>query len=87
VFNHPRIQKLRDVSTNPLLINSCEVDRQFPAENQALADSILGDGKYKPGYERTYWEGCEHGFAVRGDLVRSFFLLRSVSACHEVLTL
>ena len=42
----------------------------FPKEAQAIADEILGGGKYAPGYVRTYWEGCTHGFAVRGDLVR-----------------
>jgi len=52
----------------PLLINSCEVDSQFPKEAQAQADDILGDGKFAPGYERTYWDGCTHGFSVRGDL-------------------
>ena len=33
-----------------------------------MGDELLGDGKYKPGYSRTYWEGCTHGFAVRGDM-------------------
>jgi hypothetical protein len=40
----------------------------FPAEAQAKADEILGGGKFKPGYKREYWEGCTHGFGVRGDL-------------------
>ncbi|THH00654.1 hypothetical protein EW026_g1919 [Hermanssonia centrifuga] len=52
----------------PLLINSCEFDSIFPAEAQKSADEILGDGKFTPGYKRLYWEGCTHGFAVRGDL-------------------
>ena len=52
----------------PLLINSCETDSAFPIDDQRKADEILGDGKYKPGYKRTYWPGCTHGFAVRGDL-------------------
>ncbi|KAH9851964.1 alpha/beta-hydrolase [Lenzites betulinus] len=52
----------------PLLINSCETDPQFPKEAQAKADEILGGGTFAPGYERTYWEGCTHGFAVRGDV-------------------
>lgn len=51
-----------------MLFNTCEVDPQFPPESQKIADEILGGGKYKPGYERTYWEGCRHGFAVRGDM-------------------
>ena len=54
----------------PLLINSCEVDTQFPAEKQAKADAVLGDGKFAPGYLRTYFDGCTHGFSVRGDMVR-----------------
>ncbi|KAH9941214.1 dienelactone hydrolase endo-1,3,1,4-beta-D-glucanase [Epithele typhae] len=52
----------------PLLINSCEEDKAFPAEAQAKGDDILGGGKFAPGYERTYWPGCSHGFAVRGDM-------------------
>ncbi|KAI0795811.1 alpha/beta-hydrolase [Abortiporus biennis] len=52
----------------PLLINSCEVDQQFPADAQGKADEIFGGGKFAPGYERTYWPGCVHGFAVRGDM-------------------
>jgi hypothetical protein len=56
------------VSKAPLLINSCTVDQQFPHESQAKADEILGDGKFEPGYKREYFEGCTHGFAVRGDL-------------------
>ena len=54
----------------PLLINSCETDPTFPVEAQATADEMFGGGKFAPGYERTYWPGCTHGFAVRGDLVR-----------------
>ncbi|KAH9928980.1 alpha/beta-hydrolase, partial [Amylocystis lapponica] len=61
-------EKYRDVSKVPLLINSCDVDRQFPLEAQAIADKILGDGKFAPGYERRHWAGCTHGFAVRGDM-------------------
>ena len=55
----------------PLQIHSCEVDGAFPAEACASADEVLGGGKYAPGYERVHWEGCNHGFAVRGDLVRA----------------
>ena len=51
----------------PLLINSCEVDNSFPPELQAKTDEILKG--FAPGYERTYWDGCVHGFAVRGDIV------------------
>lgn len=56
-------------SKAPLQINSCEVDPVFPIEAQKVADEIFGGDKFAPGYERTYWEGCTHGFAVRGDMV------------------
>ncbi|EPT00987.1 hypothetical protein FOMPIDRAFT_1060100 [Fomitopsis schrenkii] len=52
----------------PLLINSCETDAMFPKEAQEKTDAILGGGRFAPGYARTYWEGCTHGFAVRGDM-------------------
>jgi len=61
-------EKYKAVSKAPLLINSCETDPQFPKESQAIADEILGGGKFTPGYERKYWDGCTHGFAIRGDL-------------------
>ena len=56
------------MSKAPLLINSCTYDSRFPHESQAKADEIFGNGKFKPGYKREYFEGCTHGFAVRGDL-------------------
>jgi len=56
------------VSKAPLLINSCTVDEQFPLESSAKADAILGGGKFAPGYKREYFDGCTHGFAVRGDI-------------------
>ncbi|KZP30521.1 alpha/beta-hydrolase [Athelia psychrophila] len=62
------LEKYLSTAKAPLLINSCTVDSQFPLEAQAKADEILGGGKYAPGYERKYFEGCTHGFAVRGDL-------------------
>jgi dienelactone hydrolase len=79
VLSHPSqlnapedFEKLLSQSKNPILINSCETDPQFPPEKQKIADDVLGSGKYAPGYERTYWPGCTHGFAVRGDIVRTF---------------
>jgi dienelactone hydrolase len=60
------LQKYASDSKAPLLINSCTVDQQFPHESQAVADEILG--KFAPGYKREYFEGCTHGFAVRGDM-------------------
>ncbi|KAI0766664.1 alpha/beta-hydrolase [Trametes elegans] len=62
------LEKYAASAKAPLLINSCEVDSQFPKEAQAKADEILGGGKFAPGYERLYWDGCTHGFAVRGDI-------------------
>ncbi|KAL5492296.1 hypothetical protein ACEPAI_3743 [Sanghuangporus weigelae] len=53
----------------PLLINSCEVDKQYPIESQKIGDDILGSGKMEvETYKRAYFAGCVHGFAVRGDL-------------------
>jgi len=75
VCAHPSLLKVPDdlekylaSSKAPLLINSCTTDSQFPIASQAMADELLGDGKFAPGYLREYWEGCTHGFAVRGDL-------------------
>jgi len=72
--SHPSLLKIPDdledlaKSKAPMLINSCDVDQQFPKEACELADNLLGDGKYAPGYNRVHWKGCVHGFAVRGDL-------------------
>jgi len=75
VANHPTfiaapedLERYKASSKAPLLINSCEVDKQFPATHQAKADEILGGGKFAPGYRREYFPGCTHGFAVRGDI-------------------
>ncbi|KAH9933391.1 alpha/beta-hydrolase [Fomitopsis serialis] len=75
VVSHPSllkvpedIEKYKAVSKAPLLINSCEIDMMFPSDAQAATDKVLGGGAFAPGYERTYWEGCTHGFSVRGDL-------------------
>jgi len=72
-INHPsflsvpqdweKLLELGDLGV-PLLINSCETDPQYGPERQEIGDKLLGDGKYKPGYKRTYWPGCTHGFAV-----------------------
>lgn len=43
------------------------MDKAFPTESQAKADEFFGAGKFAPGYKREYFEGCTHGFAVRGD--------------------
>ncbi|KAI1793472.1 dienelactone hydrolase endo-1,3,1,4-beta-D-glucanase [Ganoderma leucocontextum] len=61
------LQEYFEKAKAPLLINSSEIDPTFPQEAQKVADEIFS-GKFAPGYERTYWDGCTHGFAVRGDL-------------------
>ncbi|KIM88132.1 hypothetical protein PILCRDRAFT_814036 [Piloderma croceum F 1598] len=75
VVSHPSLLKIPDdlekylkTAKAPLLINSCTDDSQFPHEAQAKADEILGGGKFAPGYVREYFEGCSHGFAIRGDI-------------------
>jgi len=72
VVSHPSLLKPEDLDTYlekskaPLLVNSCEIDAQFPKEFAATTDEKFA--KFEPGYKRTYWEGCNHGFATRGDL-------------------
>ncbi|KAF9061624.1 dienelactone hydrolase endo-1,3,1,4-beta-D-glucanase [Rhodocollybia butyracea] len=75
IANHPSLLKLPvDLETYfsssraPLLLNTCTNDWQFPLEAQAQADAIFGEGKFSHGYRREYFDGCTHGFAVRGDL-------------------
>ncbi|KAF8159866.1 dienelactone hydrolase endo-1,3,1,4-beta-D-glucanase [Crassisporium funariophilum] len=75
VVSHPSLlqvpadlEKYVASSKAPLLINSCTVDTQFPLESSAKADELLGGGKFAPGYKREYFEGCTHGFSVRGDM-------------------
>ncbi|KAJ6568382.1 dienelactone hydrolase endo-1,3,1,4-beta-D-glucanase [Mycena vulgaris] len=60
------LEKYVSIAKAPLLINSCTVDGQFPPEAQATADKVFAG--FAPGYKREYFEGCTHGFAVRGDL-------------------
>ncbi|GBE90106.1 Protein AIM2 [Sparassis crispa] len=73
VVSHPSLLKMPEdyqryvaESKAPLLINSCEIDHQLHREAQAQADVVLTG--FAPGYKRTYWEGCTHGFTIRGDL-------------------
>ena len=62
------LEKIKSTGV-PLLINSCEVDPQYPLDSQKTGDEILGAGTTSSEkYERTYWPGCTHGFAVRGDI-------------------
>ena len=60
------MQRYITSSKAPLLINSCTIDTQFPKEIHSQVDEIFA--KFEPGYKREYFEGCRHGFAVRGDL-------------------
>jgi hypothetical protein len=46
------LQKLLTTSRSPLLINTSEVDQQYPIASQLKGDEILGGGKYKPGYQK-----------------------------------
>ncbi|KAF7966698.1 hypothetical protein HWV62_37322 [Athelia sp. TMB] len=62
------LQRYLGLSHAPLLINSCGTDDMFPPSASAEADAILGGGRFAPGYARAHFEGCAHGFAVRGDL-------------------
>jgi len=62
------LEKYFSTSRAPLLLNTCTIDEQFPQSAQSQADAIFGGGKFAPGYKREYFDGCTHGFAVRGDL-------------------
>ncbi|KAF8998492.1 chlorocatechol-degradation protein [Cyathus striatus] len=73
VCSHPSLIKVpsdfeiyKSTSKAPLLINSCTIDEWFPPHAQEKADEVMRS--FKPGYKREYWEGCTHGFAVRGDM-------------------
>ncbi|KAF9013559.1 dienelactone hydrolase [Hymenopellis radicata] len=61
-------EKYVSTASAPLQINSCEFDEYFPPAIQAKGDEIFANAKFAPGYERLYYEGCTHGFAVRGDI-------------------
>lgn len=51
---------------------SAELDTAFTPALGEVVDGVLGDGKYAPGYNRTFFRGVGHGFAVRANLVRPF---------------
>jgi dienelactone hydrolase len=77
VVNHPSLLRVPDDLNTlsqlspavPMLFNTCEVDQMYPAEAQAKGDEILGNGsKEGKAYKRNYYDGCTHGFAVRGDI-------------------
>jgi len=60
------LEKYAKTVTAPLLINGCETDWQYPIEKQKIGDEIFAN--FAPGYKREYFVGCDHGFAVRGDV-------------------
>ncbi|KZW01261.1 alpha/beta-hydrolase [Exidia glandulosa HHB12029] len=60
----PDFVTLRTVTKAKLLIVSCEDDFTFPLKLQAKVDKALEGWE---GYERKFWKGCKHGFAVRED--------------------
>jgi dienelactone hydrolase len=52
----------------PMLFITCSTDPQYPPEAQKTGDEILGNGSMEgEGYTRKFYDGCTHGFAVRGD--------------------
>jgi dienelactone hydrolase len=73
-MSHPSLLAIEDLEKYatsakvPLLINACEVDHQFPKEKQEKALELFKD--FTPGFSQPYFDGCVHGFAVRGDMVR-----------------
>ncbi|KAF5336254.1 hypothetical protein D9758_016045 [Tetrapyrgos nigripes] len=62
------LEKYKSSSKAPLLINGCEFDEWFPPSAGVKADELFGEGNFSPGYRHEYFEGCTHGFAVRGNL-------------------
>ncbi|KAJ6621450.1 Alpha/Beta hydrolase protein [Mycena sp. CBHHK59/15] len=60
------LEKYVSTAKAPLLINSCTFDTQLSLDAQAKADEIFAS--FAPGYKREHFDGCTHGFAVRGDL-------------------
>ncbi|TFK69292.1 chlorocatechol-degradation protein [Pluteus cervinus] len=59
-------EKYKSLSKAPLLMNTCDFDPWFPPESQAKASECLSSFPHK--FARRHWEGCTHGFAVRGDM-------------------
>ncbi|KAI0029561.1 Alpha/Beta hydrolase protein [Vararia minispora EC-137] len=50
----------------PLLVNACEIDREFPPTMQSAVRELLAG--FEPGFKQECFAGCSHGFAIRGDL-------------------
>ncbi|KZV65606.1 alpha/beta-hydrolase [Peniophora sp. CONT] len=72
--SHPSLLSVEDLeryssSTSvPLLINACEIDQVFSHDKQMKAKELFKDSDFKAGFSMPYFEGCTHGFAVRGDM-------------------
>jgi len=73
VVAHPSLLKVPEdllalkekAPTIPFLWNNAELDYMFNLEQQAKAEEIF---KGMDSYVLTTHKGCEHGFAVRGDM-------------------
>ncbi|KAI6097365.1 Alpha/Beta hydrolase protein [Pisolithus croceorrhizus] len=60
-------QTLADEGKAPFLLELGSEDTELSPCDQQEIDSIFG--KYCHGYKRKVWDGCPHGFAVRGDML------------------
>ncbi|KAI0742607.1 hypothetical protein C8Q80DRAFT_916425 [Daedaleopsis nitida] len=74
--SHDRRAPVAPAHSRGPTVQSPAVDQQLrdghdvPARRAEGRRRDLGGGKFAPGYERMYWEGCSHGFADCGDMVR-----------------
>ncbi|KAI6101020.1 dienelactone hydrolase [Pisolithus croceorrhizus] len=62
-------QTLAEKGKAAFLLELGSEDTELSASDQEEIDNIFGDGKYAPGYKCKVWDGCPHGFAVRGDML------------------
>ncbi|KIK27154.1 hypothetical protein PISMIDRAFT_199985 [Pisolithus microcarpus 441] len=63
-------QNLADKGKAPFLFEMGSEDTELSVSDQETIDGIFcGDKPYAPGYKRKCWDGCPHGFAVRGDML------------------
>ncbi|SGY84630.1 BQ5605_C009g05708 [Microbotryum silenes-dioicae] len=70
IVSHPSLLKPDEdlpaikAKSIPFLWNTCETDQMWPKECQEKADEVFKGDK---NYQRNYYEGVSHGFAIRGD--------------------
>ncbi|SCZ98375.1 BZ3500_MvSof-1268-A1-R1_Chr3-2g06328 [Microbotryum saponariae] len=70
IVSHPSLLKPDEdlpaikAKSIPFLWNTCENDQMWPKECQEKADEVFKGDK---NYQRNYYEGVSHGFAIRGD--------------------